>query len=452
MDGIVDLAGRVRLAFVGVDPVAERAIRRRMEPYEAVRVTRDAIPRLRPDVIVELDSGPEPRALELAGDTGDGLVTAWDGHRLHLRSGSSSCALPVAGEHPARFSYRAGFPLWSILGPLVAPELQFAALDHGAVVAHASAVEVDGTALLIGGWSESGKTEVALGFAVGGDRLVSDKWTLLDEEGAVAPFPAPLTIRRWLLRYLPELREALPPAARARFALAGGGAALLRPLGGRAGGGPVSGLALRTIDRTIALAERTPLSPSAARLIGGPGAAARAAAASRDGQGAAGRPALPLGAAVLLTTSGAPDAPIEAEAVDPCWAAQRLARSAAAERAPWADTRRREAYAALPRAAAGPTTGQGKDRAPEDPTVGARPAGAPGAGAAGTGAAGTDGPAVAADERLRRVRVREEEALARILAGVPVLEVRAPFPSDPRRIVETIRANLPPRMRPRVSA
>jgi serine kinase of HPr protein (carbohydrate metabolism regulator) len=52
-------------------------------------------------------------------------------------------------------------------------------MRRDAVAVHSAAVEMDGQAVLIAGWSESGKTETALALMEAGARFVSDKRTVL---------------------------------------------------------------------------------------------------------------------------------------------------------------------------------------------------------------------------------------------------------------------------------
>ena len=57
--------------------------------------------------------------------------------------------------------------------------LQLGHVARGAAVAHSAAVVLDGRAVLVAGWSESGKTETALALMEDGARFLSDKWTVL---------------------------------------------------------------------------------------------------------------------------------------------------------------------------------------------------------------------------------------------------------------------------------
>jgi hypothetical protein len=102
----------------------------------------------------------------------------------------------------------------------------------------------------------------------------------------------------------------------------------------------------------------------------------------------------PLAALVLLTTTleGRP----HAEPRDPSWAARRLARSASYERRDYLTLAERARYI---------RDGEDTDAA-------------------------------------RLIEAREEAHLASVLASARVIEVRAPFPTDPNRIVDALRPLL----------
>jgi hypothetical protein len=90
-------------------------------------------------------------------------------------------------------------PAWASL-PLVRSIARRALPGAGAVAVHASLVEVDGQGVVIAGWSESGKTEAALGLAARlGGRFISDKWVVLDGEGSW-PHPGVAGLRDWVAR------------------------------------------------------------------------------------------------------------------------------------------------------------------------------------------------------------------------------------------------------------
>lgn len=356
---------------VVVDGVAEpygRRIADLMDPYRPV-------PADGPGDLTLVGAAEEhrPRLREIHNPARDGVVTASDGERLYLMDGERWCSLPESGE----VRFQAGFPAWKMFGSVVLPAIQHALADRGAVCVHSASVDIDGSAVVVAGWSETGKTETALALLEEGARFLSDKWSILVPEGGVGAFPISVGIRRWVLRYLPRLRAALPRAARAQLLVAGGLGAVTGPLRRRGLPGRVGGLAVGSIERAIALADRAALTPSEV---------ARAYGHEMD---PATRP--PLGAVAILTTVPA-GSPPRARFADPAWAATRLARSAAYERRGLAELMARGGYAFPERAEPG------------------------------------DEPAVIRDGRL----------LAAAFADVTVIEVRAPFPTDPRRVADAI--------------
>jgi hypothetical protein len=336
---------------------------------------------LPPDVTIEPLS-EEPVALELQNAAGDGLVTAWDGTAVFVQAAMRWCRVPLpALTGPFVFAYQPGFPLARVFNPFVRPALQIAASARGVIAVHGAAVVADGRGVVLAGWSESGKTETALAFMEEGATFLSDKWTLVASDATISCFPISVGVRRWMLRYAPTLRTSLPAPARLQLRLAGVAAALNgRPARERLLRGRIGGLTGDALDRIVALAERAAISPTALSATYGDPPPAEPAT---------------LEALVLLTTI--PGVLPSAEIADPAWAARRLARSATYERRRYLDLHRRVRYA------------QGEPR---------------------TG------------DVEAEIEDREERHLHHVLQRVRVIEARAPFPCDPRRIVDAVRPLL----------
>jgi hypothetical protein len=322
-----------------------------------------------------------PRDAELQNPAGDGLSTAIDERGAYVRADGLWCAVPPpALEGPFAFAAERGFPLGRVFGRFVRPALQLAAAAHGVVAVHGSTVVADGRGIVVAGWSESGKTETALALVEEGASFLSDKWTLVFGDGSLACFPVPIGVRRWLLRYAPTLRQRLPRAARLQFAAAAAGetAAHLTAWFARRGG--IVAATHAAVADLATLAQRASLSPSQL-------------------SGAYGQPPpterSPLAALVLLTTTA--DGRALAEPRDAAWAARRLARSASYERRDYLTLADRARYV--------------RD--------------------------GDDGADI-----TRLIEDREERHFASVLASARVIEVRTPFPTDPRRIVDAIRPLL----------
>jgi hypothetical protein len=310
-----DLSGRLTLSVDDRDEAVERFVRRQMDPFQPVASREHA-----GDVTLEATLTVEPAFLDVQNPARDGTVTASDGERFYVLSRGLACAVPdPVRERPVRFSYEPGFPVGALYGSLVRPAMQLDLLRREAAAVHSAAVEIDGRAVLLAGWSESGKTESALALMERGARFVSDKWTVLGADGEASAFPINVGVRRWVLQYLPTLRPTLPRPARRQLAAAGIAAAVTRPLRGRANA--MAELAARA----VALADRAAVSPSQLR-----------AAYGHDDDAAR---RLRLGATAVLTTVRGGE--VACEPVDDAWAAARLARSGAYER--------RELFAVLQR-------------------------------------------------------------------------------------------------------
>jgi hypothetical protein len=232
---------------------------------------------------------------------------------------------------------------------------------------------------LLCGWSESGKTEVALALVEAGAKFLSDKWTVAAPDGQISAFPVGVGVRGWVLQALPRLQTSLPFRARAQLAAARFVRAAASPALNRKGG-RLTTLGTGMVLRAVELGDRAGLSPTALRRA----------------YGQAGDPArrVELETVVILLTG--PTDQVLVEDSTPEWAARRLARTATYERRNYYDLQERGTYAGLP------------DR---------------------SGA--------------RDVAIAEEQSLlCRVMAGAArVLRVTCPFPGDPRRVVDALAAH-----------
>jgi hypothetical protein len=371
---VYDIAGRALLQLRGTDEATNRYIAREMDPYRPTESPADA-----PAVVLSPAGPGELGApIELQRPAGDGLVTASDAATLRLVADGRTCTVPdVIAEQPAVFRYEPGFPVGHAFKPYVRSALQLAMAHADAACMHAASVEVAEGAVLIAGWSESGKTETALALLEAGARFQSDKWTVVSADGTASAFPIDIGVRGWALRYLPTLRAALPASARrqlqaTRFAAAISGYFLRRSPEGRLGQTLVAAL-----RRALALGDRAPVSPSQLRTAYG-----------QDDD--PGRP-LPLRAVVFLTTDAGDR--LVVRPADARRTAGRLARSAAYERRPY--------FALVERA---------MFSLPEIPR----------------------------QDLATATIEREEGLLGGVLEGTQVLEAQAPFPIDPRRIADAV--------------
>ena len=251
-----EIAGTVRLALPDADERTERVACRELDPYGPIAgdgnadLTLEAMARL-------------PAPIDVQNPAADNLVTASDGTDLRVIVGGRSCTVPrLALQGPFLLRYERGFPLAHIFGSIVRPTIQLALEDHEAVAVHSTGVQYDRSGVVIGGWSESGKTEVALALMELGARFVSDKWTVVRADSSISPFPISVGVRRWVLRYLPRLRRSLPTIARAQLAVAGFAAAVTAPARARQSQNRLLEVARAAVDRSGALAERASVRPS----------------------------------------------------------------------------------------------------------------------------------------------------------------------------------------------
>src|SRR3954451_25450836 len=153
-----EVAGRATLGVSGPRDV-EDYVQGQMDPFRpngAPGEVADVL--LRPAEPDELGT-----PIDVHRPAGDGLVTASDGERLHLVAEGRRCAVPdPVADRPAAFAYEPGFPVAGVFRRFVRTALQLSMLRAEAVAVHSACVEVDGGAVLLAGWSETGKTETAL--------------------------------------------------------------------------------------------------------------------------------------------------------------------------------------------------------------------------------------------------------------------------------------------------
>jgi hypothetical protein len=283
-------------------------------------------------------------------------------------------------DEELRFAYQPGFPIARIFSSLIRPTIQVGMLGREASTVHASSVEIDGSAILVAGWSESGKTETALALMERGAQFQSDKWTVVSADGAAAPFPISVGVRRWVLPYLPTLRGAMPRSSTARFLAAGVAGTVTTPMLRRGGRGRLTGLVRQAARQGLALADRVALTPSELRRVYG----------QQDDP----TRRLPIRMVVLLTTVPTERSP-SIKAADREWVIERLVRSAAFERRAFFAWQERAAYA-FPSRATEPSTWID----------------------------------------------RERRLLHQALGSAELVQVEAPFPTDPRPVADIIRECL----------
>lgn len=370
-----DLSGRLVVSVDGVDAAQRDAIGAELDPFRAADNTGDAD--------VNVGHLPPFELLEMQGPSkNDQRMTALDhAGRLLARFGSRWAEVPAPHDMPVRLNVQAGLAIGLCWGELIRPAMHQALRYRDAVAMHGAAVDGGPTGgTLVSGWSESGKTEVALALVEAGASFLSDKWTVAGPDGEISAFPVEVGVRGWVMTALPQLAAALPRRARAQLAAARLVRAGTGPLVNRGGGGRVTRLATGMVARAVELGDRAGLSPTELR----------------QAYGQTGDPArrVKLDTVVLLLTG--PTDKVVVEEATPGWAARRLARTAAYERRSYFDLHERGAYAGLP------------DRA------------------------GARDKAIAEEERL----------LSAVMAGASrVLRVTCPFPGDPRRVADALVAH-----------
>lgn len=252
------IAQRATLAAVAPSSAQRNRVAASLQPY-APTAAGDG----KPDVLVAFDRALRGEVREQLGDTGDGLHTSWDGRGLRVVHEGAGCRLLFDGAQAAALvELEAGFAWWRAWTAVVRPLLSIPIAANGAVVTHAAAVTHEGRGIAIAGWSESGKTEVALALCERGAQFVSDKWTALADDGSLHAMPVPAGLRAWTVPHLPQLRRSLSAGQRARAGAGRAATNAIERVAGRSGGQAVTA-AFSAARGAAALASRVSLSPTA---------------------------------------------------------------------------------------------------------------------------------------------------------------------------------------------
>lgn len=174
-----------------------------------------------PDVsLTEVSDDVAAKMAYRLGNAGDYQECAFGDSDFCIRNGGKTLCIPFESIGTCcEISYTRGFSLGAAFN-YVRSILQLSLLTKGALAMHSAAMLYNGKGILFAGWAESGKTEAMLGFLNGGATFVSDKWTIVKEDGsAIYNFPSPITVRKWVLEHLPELAKNLTPLERWRLGI-----------------------------------------------------------------------------------------------------------------------------------------------------------------------------------------------------------------------------------------
>jgi hypothetical protein len=101
--------------------------------------------------------------------------------------------------------------------PLLIAIINLTALQNGAVPLHACAFDYHGTGTLATGWSKGGKTETLLACMAHGAKYIGDEWVYLQRDGRMHGIPEPIRVWDWHLDSMPQYRQRVSRAGRARL-------------------------------------------------------------------------------------------------------------------------------------------------------------------------------------------------------------------------------------------
>ncbi len=97
--------------------------------------------------------------------------------------------------------------------------INLTALGKGVLPLHATAFTLDGTGVLVTGWSKAGKTESLLAAMDLGAQYVGDEWIYLTEAGDMLGLPEPIRLWSWHLQQVPLRLRARPRRDRVRLSI-----------------------------------------------------------------------------------------------------------------------------------------------------------------------------------------------------------------------------------------
>ncbi len=102
---------------------------------------------------------------------------------------------------------------------LVVELVNLVALRRGLLALHAAAVDIDGTGVVVTGWSKGGKTETVLGVMAESDAtFIADEWLYIDPVRRIVLGSAhPMRLWEWHVQQLPHLVDRIPEKDRRRF-------------------------------------------------------------------------------------------------------------------------------------------------------------------------------------------------------------------------------------------
>lgn len=207
------VAGLVRVRLVGATPPDRAAVEAQLGPLAP------ASPEPADITIRYVEHLPLPEGMRLVGPgelgVGDGgaLIVLRGRHRRPVR-----VRIPVA-DLGGRCEITCEHGVGRV--PHLIAALNLALLRHDAVALHASAVELDGRAVVATGWSKGGKTEVVLALLARGARLVGDEWLHLRPDGTVTGIREPVRVWDWQLGQLEPVRAAVGRRTRAQITAVG---------------------------------------------------------------------------------------------------------------------------------------------------------------------------------------------------------------------------------------
>lgn len=212
-----DIHGWLGLRLVNPSPSTAKLVARQMAPLAPGTLDR------RPDVSLKpLESEEGSSARLKLGDAGDHQYCSFDDSGFYAQIGTGRARMPFSSLGEANeIQYSSGTNMRSLINNYVRPILHLSLLDKGAIAVHSAAVQYNGSGILLAGWAESGKTEAMLALIEKGAQFVSDKWTILAEDGGtICNFPTPMTVRGWMVKYAPGIRGELRPLERLRVGIA----------------------------------------------------------------------------------------------------------------------------------------------------------------------------------------------------------------------------------------
>lgn len=193
----LEIHGVALVRFVDAPEALARKLQDRLTPV----LTRRGLDH--PDIVVEFPEEIRPDTVHYVGRD----FAAFSRRHFYLldrTTGATLAEIPFGSVGTDTIVVRCSRDASSV--PLLFDLLRVVMLAKGWISFHASAVEMDGTGIVLGGWPRGGKTGAMLALVDRGAHFVGDEWIFLSGDGRrMLGLPTSVAVSEWQLEDLPGL-------------------------------------------------------------------------------------------------------------------------------------------------------------------------------------------------------------------------------------------------------